>query len=502
MSHDPTPEQGAALDLFRFGDNLAIEAGAGTGKTTTLRMIASDAAPRTGQYVAFNRSIVLEAQRTMPDNVAANTMHSLAMRAIGFRYSGRLRSSTRQRGDQVARFLGLDPLVLTFGTQRKVLQPAFLAGLVQRAVTIYCQTADDEPSRKHVPYVEGIDLPGVDGRRGWRNNDHVRDHIADALPKAWADLQKVDDGRLRFRHEHYLKMWQLSHPTLPVDFLMCDEAQDTSPVMLDVVARQTHAQLVFVGDSQQQIYEFTGAVNAMAKVPSSQRVLLTQSFRFGHEIAARANHVLTEIGADLRLRGLDSIASTVGPVASPRCVLTRTNATAMNQVLSRQKAGQHVHLIGGGTEVLSFAKAAAELMDGRTTWHPELACFTTWGEVQAYVESDPQGSELALLVTLVDTYGVGTIVAALENQVPEEAADVVVSTAHKSKGREWESVQLADDFPDPRQSFDALVDPAAALPELRLIYVAATRARERLDVTRVPLFDPLPTPGRPVEVRP
>lgn len=492
MDHPPTAEQGAALDLFRFGDNLAIEAGAGTGKTTTLRMIASDAADRIGQYVAFNRSIVLEAQRTMPSNVAANTAHSLAMGAIGYKYRARLRESARQPGDQVARYLGIDPFVITYGSQRKVLQPGYLAGLTQRAVTVFCQTADDEPSERHVPYVDGIDVPDSLGRKGWANNREVRRHIAGAIGRAWTDVQRLEGGRLRFRHEHYLKMWQLSRPTLPVDFLLFDEAQDASPVMLDVVARQTHAQLVFVGDSQQQIYEFTGAVNALAKVPASQRVLLTQSFRFGPEIAARANHVLAEIGTDLRLTGLDSIPSVVGWIERPRCILTRTNATAVNEVLRRQKASEHVHLVGGGTEVLTFAKAARELQRGQSTWHPELACFTTWGEVQQYVEQDPQGSELALLVTLVDTYGVDTIVSALERMCPEEAADVVVSTAHKAKGREWTTVQMADDFPDPRQSFAAMLDPEVALPELRLAYVAATRAQHGLDVTRVPLFDDMP----------
>ena len=483
----PTDEQSRVLEQFRFGDNLAVEAGAGTGKTSTLQLVAQSTSAR-GQYLAFNRAIVNEAKRKMPENLACDTAHGLAMRAVGRRYRARLDSSTRQRGDHVAKFLDLGPLVITYGSQRKVLQPSLLASLVQRTITVFCQTADDEPdARKHTPYVEGIDVPRSDGRRSYANNDRVRDWIASAVQTAWNDLQLLE-GRLRFRHEHYLKMWQLSHPLLPVEFVLFDEAQDASPVMLDVVRRQTHAQLVFVGDSQQAIYEFTGAVNALAQVPASQRVMLTQSFRFGPQIATVANEVLAELGADLRLRGSDAITSSVGPLSDPQCILTRTNATAVNHVLDAQQQGRHVHLLGGGTEVVAFAKAAADLMAGRETWHPELACFSTWGEVQTYVEQDPQGSELALLVTLVDTYGVQTIIAALERMCPEEAADLVVSTAHKAKGREWDTVQMADDFPDPRQSFEARMNPAAAAPELRLIYVAATRAREALDVTRVSLL--------------
>lgn len=485
MTFTLTPEQDNARNLFTFGDNIAVEAGAGTGKTSTLIALA-ESTDRSGQYVAFNRSIVNEAERKMPDNVRADTMHRLAMREVGRRYAHRLRSA-RQPAAQVARQLDIGPLVISYGRQRKVMQPSYLASLVQRAVTLFCQTADEIPGRRHVPYIDGIDLPDSAGNRTHGNNDLVRDHVADAITMAWADLRKTD-GHLRFKHEHYLKLWQLSHPRIGRDFIMVDEAQDVSPVMLDVLARQTHAQLVFVGDSQQQIYEFTGAVNALAKVPASARAMLTQSFRFGPAIAGVANVVLAEIGADLRLRGSDSIRSTVAPLANPRCVLTRTNATAVNQVLASQKAGRFVHLVGGGTEVVAFAEAASKLMAGDSTWHPELACFTTWGEVQEYVEQDPQGSELALLVKLVDEYGVDTIMRALKVMVPEEAADVVVSTAHKSKGREWDTVQLADDFPDPRESFEAMMDPELSKPELRLIYVAATRAQSVLDVSRCPLF--------------
>jgi len=198
---------------------------------------------------------------------------------------------------------------------------------------------------------------------------------------------------------------------------------------------------------------------------------------------------LREIGADMRLRGHPPVASSLAELENPSCVLTRTNATAVDTVLARQRRGQRVHLVGGGSEVVAFAKAAQQLMAGDTTWHPELACFTSWGEVQEYVEQDPQGSELALLVRLVDEYGVDTIMRALNVMVPEEVADVVVSTGHKAKGREWPTVQLADDFPDPRDSFAAMLEPDWSVAELRLIYVAVTRAREVLDVTRCGVFE-------------
>ncbi|WP_240351916.1 ATP-binding domain-containing protein, partial [Pectobacterium brasiliense] len=53
----------------------------------------------------------------------------------------------------------------------------------------------------------------------------------------------------------------------------------------------------------------------------------------------------------------------------------------------------------------------------------------------------------------------------------------VVSTAHRSKGLEWDSVMLNDDFSD---ITDPLLSEAARTDETNLLYVATTRARKLL----------------------
>ena len=490
----PTDEQATALDLFTTGQNLAIEAGAGTGKTSTLVLLAESDPIRRGQYVAFNRAIVNDAGAKLPGNVKANTAHSLAFAAVGKRYADRLKSG-RMRGDQLARILDIrQPVIIRYGTQSKILNPGFLAGHAMRAITIFCQTADPEPTERHIGYIDGIDLPDSDGHRTWKNNDEVRRVLAPALRAAWDDLQRTN-GALPFKHEHYLKMWQLSRPTLGCDFVLFDEAQDASPVMLAVINAQEHAQRVFVGDSNQAIYGFTGAVDAIAQIKATGAAVatLTQSFRFGPAVADVANRILVRLASDLRLRGLESIPSTVSRCDQPDAILTRTNAVAVEEVLSRQAAGEKPHLVGGGSEVATFAKGAQELQEGGKTWLPDLACFDSWSEVQAYVEHDAQGGELKLLVKLVDNYGAANIREALERMPTERAASTIVSTSHKAKGREWERVQLAGDYPEPGE------DPPSD-EELRLLYVAATRARVHLDITAVALLNPRTPP--PAQVLP
>lgn len=470
----PTDEQQEAIDLFSSGSNLAIEAGAGTGKTSTLRFLAYETQHR-GAYVAFNRAIVEEARRKMPDNVASSTAHSLAFRAVGVQFAHRLRGG-RMRSGEIARQLGVDPFVVRYGSESKVLQPSQLASMVQRAITRFCQSADVEPGPEHLPYIEGIDVPKPDGSKGWANNDAVRAVLAPHIDTAWRDLCDVD-GKLPYKHDHYLKFWQLHEPRIPGEFVLFDEAQDAAPVMLAAVEAQTDSQLVFVGDSQQQIYEWRGAINALEQVPAEERAMLTQSFRFGPAIAEVANLLLARIpSASLRLKGWPQVESAVIEVPRPDCILTRTNAGAVRLLLQGMRDGRRVHLVGGAGEVLAFTRGARDLMRSGWTSYPDLMCFTSWQQVVEYVAQDPQGDELALLVSLVEEFGVEPILQALEKMPPEHEAEQVVSTAHKAKGREWSKVKLFEDFADPGQRTDSA-------GEWRLLYVACTRAQHQLDVS-------------------
>lgn len=485
---NPTDEQLAAIDLYAAGASFAVEAGAGTGKTSTLVAMTEAVPERSAQYIAFNRAIVDDSAGRFPRHVGARTVHSLAWQVYRGDYGHRLEDSRRLKSNDVARHLRIDPMVVpdAFGGQKR-LAAGFLASHVLKAMRGFCQSADPEPTVHHFPYIEGLDRP-IGERRTYDTNNQVAAALLPALRRAWADVRSTT-GVLRFEHAHYLKMWQLEAPRIGTDVVLFDEAQDASPVMLSIVEQQHHAQRVYVGDSQQSIYGFTGAKNAIAEAMAagylSERTFLTRSFRFGPAIAGVANFVLAMLGADLRIEGSPGIDSTIGHVAYPDVLLTRTNAAALGELLVALDAGRTVHLTGGGADLVAFADAAAKLRRGERTFHPELSCFGSWGEVQEYASLDPLGDELALLVKLVDEHGPEAIIDALENMPAMHQADVVCSTTHKAKGLEWGQVALGGDFPMP--------EPGKRWPgeELRLLYVAATRARLRLDVAAVPLFSPI-----------
>lgn len=278
LDHQPTGEQSNILDAARDGRNLVIEAGAGTGKTSTLKMVAASSMRR-GLYLAYNKAIAEDARASFPANTQCSTAHSLAFRAVGHLYKDRL-NGPRLPAREVARILHI-PAVLDLGAH--ALTSVKVARVVMDAVRRFCYSEEDEPQAWHI-----APIPGLEG-----TSDEVfspmlllRQQALPFLRWAWEDLQRPD-GRLKFEHDHYLKMWALARPTLPAELVFLDEAQDANPVISRIVEAQ-NAQKILVGDQSQAIYGWRGAVDAMDGF-GGQRFQLSQSFRFGQAIADEAD---------------------------------------------------------------------------------------------------------------------------------------------------------------------------------------------------------------------
>ncbi|GLP67164.1 hypothetical protein TUSST3_37860 [Streptomyces sp. TUS-ST3] len=78
----------------------------------------------------------------------------------------------------------------------------------------------------------------------------------------------------------------------PVSARLLDEAQDANPVVEQIfLTLGEHAQLVMVGDSAQAIYHWRGAKDVMTGFDGTQ-LALSQSFRFGPDLAQEANRWL------------------------------------------------------------------------------------------------------------------------------------------------------------------------------------------------------------------
>jgi superfamily I DNA/RNA helicase len=462
----PTDEQLHVVELARTGGSVAVDALAGSGKTSTLALVAGALAGR-GQYVAFNKAIVTDSKDKFPRHVRCSTAHSLAFGAIGKRYAHRLRSA-RVPPWQTARLLGCGSFryKTTFG-DRRVLEPIDIARLTTQTVDRFASSADHELVAHHVPLPKLFD-PKVEGQ-----TEALQECVLPYARAAWADITSLD-GTLRFDHNHYLKMWHLTNPVIPADFIMFDEAQDADPVMLDIVGSQ-QAQVLYCGDRYQSIYEWRGAINAMERVRVEHHAWLTQSFRFGPAIAHEANHVLQRLEAKKLIAATDTIASKIGPVARPDVVLCRTNGGVLAAVIDALHDGLRPAVVGGVTELIEFAEACQKLQRGERTSHADLAAFLTWDEVMIWVESDrAEAGQIAMMVKLVNEHGSAELIGVLKRCCDERNADITISTAHRSKGREWPKVKVGSDFIPLAEMDEA---------ELRLAYVTVTRARDQLDLS-------------------
>lgn len=482
----PTPEQEHALSLFLGGGHVKGEAGAGCAKTTTENMLGAAVPDESGVYIAFNSSIAKEAGRTFTKNVECRTMHSFGFRAIGVKYANAGRplppKAPRVRSKQVAWMLEINQAYVVeitkdnkvfFGTEK-------LASLVLACVQRFCYSADAEISWKHMPHIPGNER-WPDG--SWQELATLVVYYAQ---RAWVDITNLH-GKLRFEHDYYLKMFALSHPEIKCDFLMVDEGQDLNPVTLQIFEEQAShdTQLVLVGDRCQQIYAWRGAVNAMQTFEADDVFTLSKSFRFGPAIADEANKWLTLLNAPLRLEGHEPVGSVITELSDPRAILCRTNGQVIAEALDALEYGKKVHIAGGAHEIVAFAEAARDLHNEVPVNHPDLIGFKNWQEVKDYVMADEGAKDMRPFVNVIETHGVNKVLGMAYQCLgdkEEDKADITVSTAHKAKGREWESVRIAEDFREPAADPETGEMPAKVPDDdAMLAYVSVTRAMKQLD---------------------
>lgn len=511
MLFTPTKEQADITGAFRKfpKEGILITAGAGSGKTSTMLALAfemeSMTHPVTGKdlraaYLAFNKAIATEAKAKFPANTYCSTVHSMAYQACGKAYHKRLSGGRRGRkvvgptwasARRAAVILGIHQAIKC---GERILQPAALANLAQAAVGKFCTSAATEIQSHHVPVPDGIDP---------EYHEPLRSAVLPWAVKAWQEIQVPDESlkilgaedALKFKHNYYLKIWQLRRPDLTRDYdvLFYDEAQDANPCTLEVVMnfRDAGGLVVAVGDENQAINGWNGAINSMTAqyYPGARDYRLTKSFRFGQPIAEEANKWLTLLGSDMRITGHDPVKSEVGFFPhKPDAVLCRTNAGAIAEVITLLECDYKVAMVGeSAKELTDLAWAAYNIKAGKGTDHPELCAFTTWAEVEEYAD-EPAGSDLRVFVTLVKMHGTRALIDTLKRLVKEDQADVTVSTAHRAKGREWDSVRISSDFRRPVDKETG--EPGEITDEfMMLAYVATTRARKFLDRGGLALID-------------
>jgi F-box DNA helicase 1 len=480
-----TGEQKKIIDTDLLpGETLKIMAFAGTGKTTTLVEYTRKRPRMRFLYLAFNKSVQLEAAQKFPGNVTARTTHALAFRAKGFKYKDRLVKGFR--ANQVMAALGLEKYED--------------ARFTMDTLSNYLVSADPKVSFHHIPVMA----------RGFYQKNKTAlpplvDH-ANALGRLMCDGRNEEIGML---HDGYLKLYQLSAPILPYDCILLDEAQDINPVTAAIVfaqARdrqaqdqnlfqnqlqnrtQTLASIILVGDGHQQIYSFRGARDTLKTFSAVKTRYLTQSFRFDNNVARVANMILKHFKREPR-----QIAGTQVPVKPPwdkghHTIIARTNATLFDRAVRLYK--QHkIGFVGGVASYrLTILKDVYHLyqQDHSQIKDAYVRGFPSFMELKSYART-VEDFELSSVCKMVEKYTT-TIPSHVDRIMAQalegEKARILLTTAHKSKGLEWANVLLTEDF-HPLIKEGNIIDPSGVDPdEFNLIYVAMTRAMVNLRFDR------------------
>jgi superfamily I DNA/RNA helicase len=142
-----------------------------------------------------------------------------------------------------------------------------------------------------------------------------------------------------------------------------------------------------------------------------------------------------------------------------------------SEAMALMADGRIPYIEGGSSHIANLEALIADaqrLQDGFEARSEELLGFVDWKAVEDHTKTDA-GAGLASLVSLVQRYGCAQLLGTMKRLSGERTrGEVALSTVHKAKGSEWDSVKLSDDF----RIGDRIND-----EERKLFYVAITRAR-------------------------
>lgn len=255
MAHTPTEQQQAAIDALVAGEKiLKIEAVAGSGKTSTLCLMAN-AVKVPSLYLAFNKVTATEAAGKFPSHVTSKTTHSVAYAKHGVALNKKLSRpkggyvNVAGTGSEIARFFKIDSY--TDHETEVVFSAAHIGLMAKSAVARFEQSADAQLTDRHVSVKEITDK-----FRGHCNGvTTVKRLVFNLAKRLWAERIDLRSPVLA-THDTYLKLFQLSNPVIEgYEIFYVDEFQDTTPCVMDIILQQAkHSRIVAVGDARQAIY--------------------------------------------------------------------------------------------------------------------------------------------------------------------------------------------------------------------------------------------------------
>ncbi len=398
----------ASLNMNR-GEVLAIEACAGSGKTSTLAEIARHNLHKKFLYLAFNKAVVEDARRKFPPNVKIFTTHALAYRWYIYAY-----------GENAVR--NIVPSYNIFTIQELFADKEnYELAKILNGFKAFCMSRQKEPPSYEIAKI----------------------------------IEAVKQGKLPLTHDYYLKAYQREYAQKfkNHDCILLDEAQDTNEVTLDIFLDNPCAKII-VGDPHQSIYGFRGACNALSLVRHDHKVSLTHSFRSTQPILDRANYFIKKYSKDRgRFKPMVSAVPLEGKEgADDFACIFRTNAGLIRALScigdkSLKECGltRPAHSIFA--QPLSILHLINRQYDKIDPQYRFLTRFKNLTQLKQYAQEN-NDIDIEQGIKLVEDFDselelLSQKAAALEkNPSPMQ----IYTTAHTAKGLEWSFVELGSDF--------------------------------------------------------
>ncbi|MDD5373347.1 MAG: 3'-5' exonuclease [Sulfurimonas sp.] len=482
-----TKEQSDIVEFFGLMlrseefNSLAIKAFAGCGKSFILKYLAFLHSDKKFLGLAFNTGIASENSKEFPKkNCKWFTVHKFARTylvkaGVSFDFK-----------NQRAAYKSLE-LIDILGIKDR--GDYLLADSISEVFKVFCQSALKEISPESIKKA----AKSQKNRAVSEMNDAYLEAGCVYANRLWS---KFENNEIAPTFDFYLKYFEVKEFARSInefDVVELDEAQDSNAVTMSII-HQIKAKYIFVGDEHQSIYAFRGTVNALKFADKS--FYISSTFRYIPKIAARASDILSTYKGEKV--PITSLAAEKKRVDGVTAYLSRNNSSMISLIKDLVAQGVFFKTVKEPKELFKAALAMLEFRLERSVSDKDfmyLKRFSDFEEVEEYV-AETNDNELGTALKMQKQYGKGLYVLlkhAEKNYKSKEAAGVVLSTAHVSKGLEWDNVKLLSDFPDIIKLLkDAKIKNSVELmkrvkegdfkaneivQEINLFYVAVTRAR-------------------------
>ena len=494
--------------------NLAIDAVAGSGKTTTLVEV-SNRLPRSKRvvFLAFNKHIVNELQSRM-QGVECKTIHSLGYGACAAGYTrGKIRMDEHKVGDLIDQMLDTaqDVPLAVFGQFKKVVRE-----IVDKGRLTLCDLGNTRAVDAMLDHF-GILADLVTAAQ---NADVGVDYLVTrAIKVARKVLDRSNDlytrkGVIDFTDMIYLPAAK-ALPVKKYDVVLIDEAQDLNAAQLTVVlaAAGNRGRIIAVGDPKQAIMGFSGAANdsfdniverTRAKVlplslcyrcPTSHldmaRELVPHIEAAPNAAEGQIERITFDLAHQIVREGDLFICRRNAPLIGAALKLIAKGVQA--RVRGRNIAAGLVKMIDDASKITvadsgswraTFTKQLTRLIDIKI----EMLAAKEHTEIAQETVRDQGECVFTFLDGAPEIGDVETLKTRLEALFADEGAAVWLSSIHRAKGLEADRVLILD--PDRIEITRKGMLDWQREQERNLHYVALTRAKKSLYLVEL-----TPTPG-------